>query len=248
MYRYIFVVCMVLLASPAFADGWELYDDFNTGTLNASLWDTVGNVTVENNKLKLEHTIDQQVDYTHRTRAMLKTDGTVYGIRCKVTLQSMSSYDVANYPYFRISKTFGTYTGPLDYDQMWGMVALFPHPAVEKYRFYSSFSLDNSIDGSYLDRGSAENRYQGAIIGRELTLEAMQYTNGMHGKIDNDLQQVYYYDSVSNLTYPFALNIRPRNVGDTFVIYIDDVEIYRGAPGALGTGSGSGGAIVIPMF
>lgn len=85
----LYLICLLLLATPALAD-WELYDDFNADTGGVPLvskWNyTNGNVTVENGQMKIVFKTTDSADL--RPGVYHNDTNNIYGIKFDYTIAS----------------------------------------------------------------------------------------------------------------------------------------------------------------
>ncbi len=90
--KQIFVLIVLIMLSTAgfsHSASWQLYDDFNSGSLDSAKWNngsTVSAVTVENGKLKIDHNAGNPGKSGYIT--LLENPENIYGLKASVTISS----------------------------------------------------------------------------------------------------------------------------------------------------------------
>jgi hypothetical protein len=221
---FIIVISLILSLSSTVKAGWQLYDDFNSGTtIDTQKWhvdNSSATISIVSGEAKFVHNSGFPNDSSWLS--IIDNPQNVTGIRTKIRVQSCTG-DV----YGRA----GGWVGKIGENPLWsdiraqsdkGYIAFFvdlntPDP---NYDFiYSLFwvafhaNWDNPID----------------IIGKTYTLEWVYTPIAITGKTDSDGEIVFKYpETVLPYGDSFkAIGTRSSAGNGPCTIYFDDVYVYR---------------------
>jgi hypothetical protein len=220
---FIYSVALVIgLTSYAWSD-WQLYDDFNSGSIDLQKWeidDSSATITVENGKAKFVHQSGYPLDSSF---LIFKNPANIIGIKATISVQAIDG-DVR----VRLASFLGNYLGDYywtaheirgDRDYISSSLAILGPPP--QYDFRSDFFW-----GSYAK--------QIPIVGQSFTMSMVL----------SQKQADYEVEGQGGLQFYFPVTLDPpddkfKGIGTrshsgagTCTVYFDDVYIMRkaGAP------------------
>lgn len=251
MRKLLLALCLVLVPATTFAD-WELYDDFSSspgGLPSTTLWDTVGNVTVENGEMKI--VFSNTDDPSIRPEATNRNTTDMYGIKFDYRVTNWNeSVPTDPNPYFRIVRHFGTHPDAA-YPRASALIASKPDDAsadIHHFRAeYTGISSDWNLER---DLSAHFHEYYGdTYLNTSRSMSLITTSQGLVASLDGYVARIPFDDAVALNSEPFQLEIRPRNTGDEYTVYIDNVYVWKGEPtDIMSNFSGTSKVVVIPMF
>jgi hypothetical protein len=216
----LYLIAFFLLFSTSGYPGWEIYDDFNSGTtINEQKWnirDSSGLITIENQKAKFVHAQGHPNDSLY----LIMNDNTdnIAGIKATVTVESCTG---------DVSARIGGYSGKVDENHIWSSLQL--QDSMD--RIYSSTGLEGpSPDYTWVQ----DLHY--AQFKRPITIEGNTYTVSMlfsdekitYEVIDGGKIEYIYPTAIQTSTDFFrAIGTRSSNGDGPCTVYFDDVYVYR---------------------
>ena len=222
-FLYILGMSALILCSKVYGqDNWQLYDDFNLGTIDPNKWDLDDSsaiVTIENGRVKFMHQAGNASDSSWLT--ITDKPETIIGVKATITVDSCDG-DVLS----RIASIFGK-LGASD--------NAFSEQAIRPDKEYISATV--RILGPAPDYKYKSDYYWGhykfplGIIGVPFTMSTiLSSSNAM-----------YWVEDQGELEYSFLTNLEPLEEGQKFfglgtrsssgigecTVYFDDVYILK---------------------
>ncbi len=214
-------VFTLILCSPmlSLAVGWELYDDFSSGSLDPLKWDNksqVSTITIENQQVKIVHQAGNpnQSGYLQ----MVQSPENILGIRAAITITSCIG-DVR-------TRIVG-YGGKIDENQIWSALQLQPGSD----RIYSSTGLEGPPpDHTWItDLHYAAFKQPLSLIGNTYTSSMIFASDRVTYEIEGLGAVAWKYPAgVYSTTNSWkAIGTRSTNGDGPCTVYVDDVYVMR---------------------
>ena len=214
-------VMILTLGSPmlSFAAGWELYDDFNSGTLDTQKWNnksTVSTITIENQRVKIIHNagFPNESGYLNMTQS----PGSILGVRAAITIASCTG---------DVRTRIAGHSADIGEDHVWSSLQFQPG----SNRIYSASGLEGPApDYAWIyDTHYGEFKNPLNLLGKTYTASMFFANDGISYKVQGLGEIVYKYGSaVSPVTDPWsAIGTRSTNGDGPCTIYVDNVYVYR---------------------
>jgi hypothetical protein len=219
-HRLFTIILVISMGLPVSAHaGWELYDDFNSGTLDPQKWsvdNSSADFTVENGRAKVIHKIGRPNDSSYLN--LIQNPVNVLGIKATVFIASCTG-DVRT----RIAANIGN----VGENHVWTGFQLQPGDE----RIYTNAGLEGPPP-TYTwanDLHYAQFQEPIAVIGTNFNL-TMKFS---------DDKITYEVDGLGKISYKYATPMDPttntfRGIGTRSTngdgpctVYIDDVYVYR---------------------
>lgn len=221
MKRYfLFSTLLIIFGMPSIGmTGWELYDDFNSGSsIDTSKWeidDSSANITIEKGQVKFEHLSGHALD-TSRLTVKINPEN-VFGIRAKVKMMSYTG---------DISARIGGYIGKFGNDYAWSAIRL--RAINEIIQSYIVAEQNDSFQ--YLFTWFSHNFYPRADflnqtfdITWKYTEKNLQLAVDGTGKIGFNFPETLPQADITNK----GISTRSNDSAGSCIVYFDDVYIYR---------------------
>jgi hypothetical protein len=215
---------LLVLACNTFA-GWELYDDFNSGssfeTDKWSLDTSSANISIENGEAKFVHLPGRPNDSSWLI--LVKNPKNIVGIRAKVRVQSYVG-DVRG----RIAG----YVGKIGENSIWSAVRV--RPSRGRAETYASILAPNDVYLNDLFFGTFKYNYgqPANILNKNYILEWYFSPADIAAKTYDQGEIIFEYeDPVSPSESSFkGLGTRSIELDGACTLYFDDVYVYRKRP------------------
>jgi len=220
-HRFMLLAVLLIFGSPSFssAAGWELYDDFSSGTIDSQKWNnasTVSTISVENQRLKVIHLSG------HPNKSgwlqLVQDPANILGIKASITVSSCTG---------DVRTRLGGYSGKIGANDVWSALQL--QPGYD--RIYSFIELDSpSPDYQWI------NDLHYGQFRRPIELSGNTYTVSMLFSTD---KITYEVGGLGKIIYRYATNVSPtvelfRGIGTRSTngdgpctSYVDNVYVFR---------------------
>jgi len=213
-----FLFSMLLGFSSYAAAGWELYDDFEQGTIDSQKWikdESCGTISVENGKAKFAHAPGHPNDSLYLLFS--KNTANISGIKATITVASCTG---------DVRTRIAGYSGMIDENYLWTGIQFEPITS----RIYNSIAVEGpppNYEGLYqLHYSEYRNPIQ--IIGETFESQILFSNDGVSFKADSLGKLTYKFtDEVSATDYFFrAIGTRSTKGQGPCVVYFDNVYVY----------------------
>lgn len=217
---WIFFISLLIMPVLSFASGWELYDDFSSGTFDPQKWNTtssVSTITVENQQAKLVHAsghINQS-----GWMALLQNPSTIRGIRATFRVDSCTG---------DVRARIGGYVGRIGNDHIWSTLHLKASDNI-----IDSFSMLEGPAPTYTETAqhSAHFELPITIIGQTYTMSLVYHSNRVEYEVEGLGKIIRKFPSnasTSSSGYDLdRIGTRSSNGDGPCTVYVDDVYVLR---------------------
>jgi hypothetical protein len=218
---FVILAILTLILSINANAGWELYDNFSSGSIDSQIWDideSSATITVESGRAKFVHKQGQQYVRDSSWLVMINNPENIKGIKATVTVKSCTG-DVRGQMGSMVGKIGDNYTfSVIQVDankSRIGFPVVVIGPAPDNEYLYDLFwgSFKNPIN----------------IIATSYTI-AMQFSNlKIIGSVDGLGEKTYILaENLSNTDDHFkGFGTRSNNGDGPCTVYYDDVYVYR---------------------
>lgn len=214
-------VLFLFLSNPMFlsAASWELYDDFNSGTLDPEKWNSsspVSTITVENKRVKFTH-FEGHPNQSGYLRLDQDPEN-ILGIKAAITISSCTG---------DVRTRIAGYVGRIGENHIWSGLQL--QPGSE--RIYSSSGLEGPEPDYLWIKDLHYGEYQ-----IPLNLTGNTYNASM---IFSSEKIIYEVEGLGKITYKYAAGVdsatdifkaigtRSTNGDGPCTVYVDNVYVLR---------------------
>jgi hypothetical protein len=222
---FLYVIFFLLVIACNTFAGWELYDDFNSGSsFDTDKWSldaSSANISIENGEAKFVHLPGRPNDSSWLI--LVKKPNNIVGIRAKVRVESCMG-DVRG----RIAG----YVGKIGENSVWSAVRVRPSRGrAETYASLltpdDSFLYDLFFGAFKYSYGQPAN-----ILNKNFVLEWYFSPVDITAKTYDQGEIIFQYeDPVSPADSSFrGLGTRSTDMEDACTLYFDDVFVYRKRP------------------
>lgn len=214
-------VMILTLGSPMYssAAGWELYDDFSSGTLDPQKWNntsTVSTITVQNRKVRIIHLAGHPEKSGYLK--MVQDPEIILGIKAAITISSCPG-DVRT----RIAGN----AGKIGENHIFSQITL--QPGFNRIYSYSALEGPPPDYSSPYDLYRVNFKTPLDLIGNTYTASIIFLDDRIVSEIDGLGKTTYTYatdiDAESNFFR--AIGTKSTNGDGPCTVYIDDVYVLR---------------------
>jgi hypothetical protein len=219
MKTFLALLISMLLGFSSYAEsGWELYDNFEQGTIDNQKWikdESCGTISVENGKAKFAHAPGHPNDSLYLIFS--KNTANISGIKATITVASCTG---------DVRTRIAGYSGMIDENYLWTGIQFEPLTS----RIYNSIAVEGpppTYEGLYqLHYSEYRNPIQ--IVGQTFESQILFSNDGVSFEANSFGKLTYKFaDEVSATDYFFrAIGTRSTEGQGPCVVYFDNVYVY----------------------
>jgi hypothetical protein len=213
-----FVVLLVLATSTSSHAGWELYDDFSSGSIDTQKWridDSSASISVEGGRAKFVHQPGHANDSSWLE--MIQNPENITGMKATVTVQSCTG---------DVRARMNGYVGRIGENHIYSTITF----ESEDKRIYTSVGLEGPPPDYTWVQEMAYNHfyYPTDIIGHSFIIAMMFYVDRIEYEVDGLGKIVYRYEEEINSATHFWRGIGTRSTKGQgpCTVYFDDVFVF----------------------